>query len=98
MVNSASWTRRDTFARQRRRRRSARRRRPAALRCPHSLAIADSPTRVTARSADAGEFGPRASPIPAGRIESCGRGLDRRDSGEIDAPRHVHTDAFVEIP
>ena len=39
-----------------------------------------------------------ASPIPAAGIECCDCGLDRGDPVEIEAPRLVHTDTFVEIP
>jgi len=39
-----------------------------------------------------------ASLIPAAGIECCDCGLDRGDPVEIEAPRLVHTDTFVEIP
>lgn len=39
-----------------------------------------------------------ASPDPAAGIECCDCGLDRGDPVEIEAPRLVHSDTFVEIP
>ena len=48
------------------------------------------------RTEDRGLRHPRLRHRPG--IESCDGGLDCRDQVEIEAPRLVHADTFVEIP